>query len=56
VEILYLLIPLSVVLAFDANDDPLFGNNRRAEFNKLYLRILNLLPSKMRAPLRGVHQ
>jgi branched-chain amino acid transport system ATP-binding protein len=39
--------------AFDANDDPLFGQNRRAEFNKLYLRILNLLPSKMRAPLRG---
>jgi branched-chain amino acid transport system ATP-binding protein len=39
--------------AFDANDDPLFGKNRRAEFNKLYLRILNLLPGKMRAPLRG---
>jgi branched-chain amino acid transport system ATP-binding protein len=38
--------------AFDANDDPLFGKNRRAEFNKLYLRILNLLPSKMKAPLR----
>ena len=38
--------------AFDANDDPLFGRSRRAEFNKLYLRILNLLPSKMRMPIR----
>lgn len=42
-----------IAAAFDANDDPLFGRNRRAEFNKLYLRILNLLPSKMRMPLRG---
>ena len=41
-----------IAAAFDANDDPLFGKNQRAEFNKLYLRILNLLPSKMSMPLR----
>ena len=41
-----------IAAAFDANDDPLFGKNQRTEFNKLYLRILNLLPSKMKMPLR----
>jgi branched-chain amino acid transport system ATP-binding protein len=41
-----------IAAAFDANDDPLFGKNRRSEFNMLFLRILNLLPSKMSMPLR----
>ena len=36
--------------AFDANDDPLFGEHQREEFRKLYFRIVNLLPSKMRIP------
>lgn len=44
-----------IAAAFDANDDPLFGKNRRDEFNKLYLRIINLLPRKMSMPLRGDH-
>lgn len=34
--------------AFGANDDPLFGANGRDEFRKLYLRIVNMLPRKMR--------
>ena len=45
-----------IAAAFDANDDPLFGKNRRTEFNKLYLRILNLLPSRLRVPLRRGEQ
>jgi len=46
----------AIAAAFDANDDPLFGKNQRAEFNKLYLRIINLLPRKMSMPLRGDRQ
>jgi hemerythrin-like domain-containing protein len=34
--------------AFGANADPLFGANGREEFRKLYLRIVNMLPRKMR--------
>lgn len=34
--------------AFDANDDPLYGARRDEEFGKLYSRIVNSLPSKMR--------
>ncbi len=41
-----------IAAAFDANDDPLFGDNRREEFGKLYLRIVNLLPRKMRMPMQ----
>ncbi|MBI3042538.1 MAG: hypothetical protein HYY78_06900 [Betaproteobacteria bacterium] len=41
-----------IAAVFDANDDPLFGKNRRAECNKRYLRIMNLLSSKLRMPLR----
>ena len=37
-----------IAAAFEANDDPLFGANGREEFRKLYLRIMNLLPRKMR--------
>lgn len=41
--------------AFDANDDPLSGANGREEFRKLYLRILNLLPRKIRLSQKGGH-
>jgi hemerythrin-like domain-containing protein len=34
--------------AFDSNDDPLFGNNRRAEFARLYQRIQRLAPRKLK--------
>jgi hemerythrin-like domain-containing protein len=34
--------------AFEVNDDPLFGTHGRDEFRRLYLRIVNLLPRKMR--------
>ena len=37
-----------IASAFSANGDPLFGGNRREEFRKLYSRILNLLPRKMK--------
>lgn len=38
--------------AFEANEDPLFGANRREEFRKLYLRIVNRLPRKRRLQLQ----
>jgi hemerythrin-like domain-containing protein len=41
-----------IAAAFEANDDPLFGANRREEFRRLYLRIVNQLPSKMRLQLQ----
>jgi hemerythrin-like domain-containing protein len=44
-----------IAAAFDANDDPLFGEHQREEFRKLYFRIVNLLPSKMRIPKRRIH-
>lgn len=44
-----------IAAAFDANDDPLTGANGREEFRKLYLRILNLLPRKIRLPQKGHH-
>lgn len=34
--------------AFKANDDPLYGSRASEEFCKLYLRVVNMLPSKMR--------
>lgn len=43
-----------IAAAFDANDDPLFGEHQREEFRKLYFRIVNLLPSKMRIPKRRI--
>ena len=39
----------NIASAFSVNDDPLFGDARRVEFRKLYFRIRNLLPSKIRA-------
>ncbi|MGQ0523213.1 MAG: hemerythrin domain-containing protein [Betaproteobacteria bacterium] len=37
-----------IAAAFEANDDPMTGANGREEFRKLYLRILTLLPRKIR--------
>lgn len=42
-----------IAAAFDTNDDPLSGANGREEFRKLYLRILNLLPRKIRLSQKG---
>jgi len=39
-----------IASAFEANDDPLSGGNRREEFRRLYSRILNLLPRRMKVP------
>lgn len=44
-----------IAAAFDANDDPLFGVNQREEFRKLYFRIVNLLPSKLRMQMQRIH-
>jgi hemerythrin-like domain-containing protein len=41
----------SMVQAFSANVDPLFGAERRREFDRLYHRIANLAPRKMRLAL-----
>lgn len=41
-----------IAAAFQANDDPLFGAHGRDEFHKLYLRIINLLPRKLRLHLQ----
>lgn len=38
----------AIAAAFSANEDPLFSDARREEFHKLYSRILNLLPRKIR--------
>jgi branched-chain amino acid transport system ATP-binding protein len=40
-----------IAAAFEANDDPLFGAHGREEFRKLHLRIINLLPRKVRLHL-----
>jgi hemerythrin-like domain-containing protein len=37
-----------IAAAFDKNDDPLFGNNRRDEFTRLYQRIQLLAPRKLK--------
>jgi len=39
--------------AFSANDDPLFGANRRHHFERLYQRIANLAPRKLRLSLKA---
>jgi hemerythrin-like domain-containing protein len=44
-----------IAAAFEANDDPMTGANGREEFRKLYLRILTLLPRKIRLPQKS-HQ
>lgn len=40
-----------IAAAFDRNDDPLFGNNRREEFGRLYQRIAVLAPRKLKQGL-----
>lgn len=40
-----------IAAAFDENDDPLFGNNRRAEFDRLYQRVRLRVPSKLKQGL-----
>lgn len=40
-----------IAAAFDENNDPLFGNNRRAEFGQLYRRIAVLAPRKLKEGL-----
>ncbi len=37
--------------AFSANDDPLFGVSRRREFDRLYHRIANLAPRRLKLEL-----
>ena len=44
-----------IAAAFETNDDPLFGDNRRDEFRKLYFRIVNMLPSKIRMQMQRLH-
>lgn len=44
-----------IAAAFAANEDPLFGAHGRDEFRKLYLRIINLLPRKLRLYLQQNH-
>jgi hemerythrin-like domain-containing protein len=39
-----------IAAAFAANDDPLSGSGHREEYRKLYLRILNLLPRRLKMP------
>lgn len=38
----------AIAAAFEANDDPLFGANGREEFRRLFFRIVNRLPRKLR--------
>lgn len=41
----------ALAAAFDANQDPLFGADRKREFDRLYQRIANLAPRKLRVSL-----
>lgn len=41
----------AIASAFDTNDDPMFGANRREEFDRLFHRIQNLLPRKLKLPV-----
>jgi branched-chain amino acid transport system ATP-binding protein len=43
----------TIAQAFAANQDPLFGPERRREFDVLHNRIVNLLPRKMRHAALG---
>jgi len=40
-----------IAAAFDENDDPVFGNNRREEFRRLYQRLQLLAPRKLKQSL-----
>ncbi|RPI48830.1 MAG: hemerythrin domain-containing protein [Betaproteobacteria bacterium] len=42
---------MAMAEAFSSNDDPLFGLQRRAEFDRLYHRIANLSPRKLKLSL-----
>ena len=42
---------LRIADAFDENDDPLFGGNRREAFGRLYHRLVLLAPRKLKARL-----
>ncbi|HKA41698.1 MAG TPA: hemerythrin domain-containing protein [Burkholderiales bacterium] len=46
----------NIAAAFDANNDPLYGARGTTEFGKLYVRVLNMLPSKMREHRAGSHE
>lgn len=50
---------LDMAQAFAAHDDPLFGQQRQREFERLYQRIANLAPRKLRSalldPAHGPH-
>lgn len=37
-----------IASAFETNDDPLFGGDRREEFRRLYVRVFNLLPRRLK--------
>ena len=41
-----------ILAAFESNEDPLLAWDVRTEFRKLYRRIQNLLPQKLRYPHR----
>ena len=45
-----------IAAAFDENEDPLFGDNRREEFARLYHRILLLAPRKLKPALNPANQ
>ena len=42
---------MTMAEAFGANDDPLFGIQRRAQFDQLYHRIANLAPRRLKLSL-----
>lgn len=42
---------VQIAAAFDENDDPLFGNNRRQHFGLLYQRIRVMVPRKLKKDL-----
>lgn len=47
----------AIARAFGGEDDPLFGARRKAEFDRLYHRIANLAPRRLKlALLRSAHQ
>jgi len=43
---------MAIAEAFSANEDPLFGTQRRKEFDRLYQRIANLAPRKLKLSRR----
>jgi hemerythrin-like domain-containing protein len=45
-----------IAAAFNENDDPLFSDNRREEFGRLYHRILLLAPRKLKPALHSADE